>query len=227
MAGYHPGRYPLYEADAPPLSPHADDDEFNDGSIGGAWTDFDPGSVGTNTEGDWGLKIAATSVAGDRFTGVYRSVPSGDWTLTTKVSVTGSSVAGFTQAGIVLGEDLSGSPTTSDLWVHLLRYTSARAMNIFTARYSSYQAFNSTFQDITWSRTTAYLRIRRTGTDVATEASVDGIGWIKIDNQSAIFTVNHVALLLDNDSGGAEGAAYFRFYRRSADAATPLLGRFV
>lgn len=99
-----------WNVDLAPATPHADDDEFDDASLDGDWTEVDADSVLTVTEADDVLTFENSGPA-DALTGVWRvvptgSVPDGDFQVITKVSTriapTGSLAGDWVRAGLAL-----------------------------------------------------------------------------------------------------------------------------
>jgi hypothetical protein len=76
---------PGYWSDLPPMTANANDDEFNTGSLGAAWTKWDFGGVGTVTVDNYGLHLVNSNTSGDVFFGIYRPIPTGDFSIAVKV----------------------------------------------------------------------------------------------------------------------------------------------
>lgn len=206
----------LFFPDLPPASPHANDDEFDDASIGGAWTDWDHGSVGTNTEGTYGLKIANSNATGPKFAGLRRALPSGDWSIVTKVSLV-AVLADDAAASLILLEDATSA--TGDLKVFSLVYGST-GVALYSQTWNDYQTFAATQASIsadvgpTW----IYLRVRKSGSTYSQDFSHDGLSWMRLWTGTLAFTPAHIGLGCNNNGGAgtSECAGYFRFWRQTS-----------
>lgn len=109
--------YSRWEDRIPPSSPHTKDDEFNDNSFDtGKWTEFDPANVLTVTEDSNGLNLAVGTAVMGRWCGVYQSMPSYPFQMIVGYTFVRHEGFGTYQFGIMLGADLAGAPTTSDLY---------------------------------------------------------------------------------------------------------------
>jgi hypothetical protein len=215
------GTVPIYLPDAAPASAHADDDEFADASIGGAWTQFDPGSAFTFAEGDNGLEISRAS-SNAKWAAVYRAIPSGDWALMVH-AVMNCDIPAASQefdCGMLLME---GSPpgSTSDFYAWAMRTeVAAIGRDISLARWSDYQTFNANVFAATAAHSADksdwFLRIRRISGTYFFDWSSDGIGWTESVNiSSPAFTISQIGLGVW--AGSARSVkGYFRFYRRVA-----------
>jgi hypothetical protein len=216
----------LYVPDFPPTSPNANDDEFDDASLNAAWSEWDPGSVLTVTEGGTGVKLvnaAASLTAG----GIYQALPSGDWSITTKVHTTRNNASNV-WPGILIGEDLSGSPSTSDFYTFGPAYGGS-GPEISLAQWSSYTSFSSTAGGISEKVHAAYFRVCKSGTTYTFSWSPDGIAWTMIGSPGSLaWTPAHIGLGLVTDHGNAvQIESHFRFWRQVASGVwyDQLLGR--
>lgn len=215
-----------YFPDMAPSSPHANDDEFNDASVGGAWAEWDPGSKITVTEGNYGLKLAHISSSGaNNYGGLYRAIPVGDFTVITKVShsfTTSGAVAGVFVAG-----DVAGAASTADFHVLVMGLSSGETQ-MGCHLYNDYQNFSSTLATGQWGPTHAYMRIRRVSTLFSVDVSTDGVGWLRITTFTPGYTAAYIGLTINNSTAVASSAT-FRFWRQTSDTAldTPVLGRIL
>lgn len=213
-----------YFADMPPSSPHANDDEFSDASVGGAWTEWDVGSKVTVTEGTYGLKLAHVSSSGaNNYGGIYRAIPAGDFTVITKMSH--SLTTSGAVAGVFVAADLGAAPSTADFHV-LVHGLSSLETNMGVHLYNDYTSFNSTINTGAYGPTHAYLRIRRVSTLFSMDYSTDGVGWYRAGTFTPGYTAAHIGLTINNSTTVASSAT-FRFWRQSSDTNldTPVLGR--
>jgi hypothetical protein len=220
----------FYNADLPPDSAHANDDEFDDAALGVAWTDWDPAGVGVYAEGDYGAKITATGVAGDALTGIYRAVPAGDWSIVTRISLSGD-VTNFTVGGIFLAEDLAAAATTGNVRLFCVSYQTTASLRLRIIDYNDYQTFAAGVYEVTLAgHSHLYLRIRRSGAAYHYDYSTDGLNWGEATTGAPSFTVGSVGLALDNatHAGADDAVGYFRFWRQTALTTLdqPLAGNF-
>lgn len=212
-----------YFPDMAPSSPHANDDEFSDSSVGVAWTEWDPASLVTVTEDAYGLKLAHASSSGNnRYGGVYRAIPAGDFTIITKLSH--SFIGSGPVAGMMVAQDLA-SPTTADFHACVMALSSGETQ-VGAHLYSDYQTFSSTVATALWGPTHCYMRIRRVSTLFSFDTSSDGVGWLRQATFTPGYTPAHVGLLINNSTAVAS-SAYFRFWRQTTSQAldAPLNGR--
>lgn len=237
-SGYINVSSPLYyrwDPDAPPSSPHAKDDEFDDDSLSGNWTEWDGGGKITLTENEYGLNIVNTNTAAaDHVGGVFTSVPTGDWRVITKVSIGGKWYSNYASAGVFIAEDLSSNPNTADFIAIWLFFTKDRDSNaIVVQRYTAYNAYNSEVmsgkQYIYYGYDDVYFQIRKESTNYYYYYSGDGISWQLIGSSSNPFTVSSFGLATNNVNQGVDTTAYFKFFRVVADSAwqTPVQGRTI
>ena len=209
--------YTKWDQDAPPSSAGACDDEFNDASFDTAkWTEFDPNSVLTITEADYGLTFDETTRAGDNIVGCYQTIPAGDFSIITKVSLSAiRSTVCFT--GLALWEN----PADTSKGIYTLDFQKASNVNsIEVLRFNNHNNINSAtiaINDILIGDT-AYLRIRRTGTTYGFDWGLDGLGWERIYSGSLAFTPTKFGLILNNVNTGVTIRARFDFFRyKSSD----------
>ena len=220
-----------YNADAQPTSAHANDDEFRSGSLGGSWTDWDPGSICATAVGSYGLDLVNTA-GSNQMAGIHRAVPvASDWTLTTKVSLQRDN-ASNTFAGLFLAEDLGSNPSTGDLRTLSTSYGGS-GLRLEVDSWNAYNSFGSSLASYSPPDTvnTVYLRIAKTSTTYRfmwSNAS-DGMTWIVIYSTSSLgITPVKVGLHLETDHGNSQQIeAYFRFWRQvdTANWWHPVLGR--
>ena len=132
---------PFWSYLKPPASPHAHDDYFDDASIDGAWSEFDPGSTTTITETALNrLKIVQSTHAGDGIAALIRPAPADDeYNVTVGFRLT-SRVTNFCEVGLVaIGSDALSAPTTANLVFASL----VVANNDLTYPYLSFTAYNA------------------------------------------------------------------------------------
>ena len=177
--------YSLYVPDAPPVTPHANDDEFDDSSFDtGLWTEFDHDNVFAPEEKDWGLEL---NVGGSGIvSGVYNSfsVPSTasfiDQLYITKVSCTYGAFAGLMF--------MEGTGSTDDLVVFGLEAPTGGSGGDGFIKARKYNAYNSFDSELL---STALINAQQTNTmylalgisDLGSDVirflySYDGLSWM-------------------------------------------------
>lgn len=202
--------------DAPPASPHADDDEFadNSGGVPGGWTEIDFGTNTTPTEDNDGLNLLQTSHAGNSLAGIYKAITSGDFTIVVKLGMSGLALTTSIRAALALLEDATSS--TGDI-VTLSLFANATDVSV---KRTPWTAYNSSSAD-TVSRsisvdvipTAIYLCIRRTGTTYSFDFSSDGVGWQQISTGTITFTPTHIGIMIDNLNTGSDAKVNAQFFR--------------
>lgn len=215
--GGFPVNYNKWDPDAAPSSAGADDDEFADAAGAGVpsgWTEVDHGTVQTVSEESYGLKLIQSTHAGDSVSGIYKAIPVGDFTIVTKVMLSGLAEANFVVAGLGLFQDATSS--TGDIVTHTLHQdATATAINVET--WTAYNTFGSSVQQAVWSvdagPTHVYLRIRRTGTTYAFDFSTDGTAYQRLHSGTLSFTPTHYGPIVNNVASGADVMGVFSFFR--------------
>ncbi len=209
----------IWSPDAPPTGAGADDDEFADasGGVPTGWTEVDFDSNITVSEDSSGLTLVQATHAGHSVGGVYKTIPAGDFTIWTKLTMSGVLPgANSISCGLALFQDATSS--TGDL-VFLRNYvsgtTEVQTPDCFNM--SAYTTFG-TQVGVTYSMNVTnptYFRIRRTGTNYSFDVSGDGVGWLCLFNASSIaITPTHYGIVINNSASGANQkvtAAFFRY----------------
>lgn len=207
----------LWNPNLPPFSASALDDEFDDAALDGKWTEYDPGSVLTVTEAAHGLQLEYAAGSGYKLAGLYQSCPSGDWMVACRVALLGEA-ANYLAAGLMLGQDLAASPTTSDIVDVGIWRGSGNTYGPIVDTWSDYQTVATQHIAIAsdLARTSLYLRIRRSGTTLSFDASDDGLGWTQRHSMTQPFTPAHVGVyIVANNSKTSR--AVFSFFRKTTD----------
>jgi hypothetical protein len=204
-----------------PGSIHAMGDEFDDSSVAGKWTTWNPSgsALVTVSEDAWGFRLAGTDDPGatDSWQGAYQALGSDDeHEFIVRVGVqmvTGS----FGAAGIGL---LEGTSNTSDLLAGVLTIASSGVTTIGINRYTAYNSASAqTFAtNNNHDSNSVYLCLQHklSTKKVSLYWSDDGINWMRaVSDQGTTFTAAYVALLVD--PVGRDVAARYEFFRvRSA-----------
>lgn len=197
---------------APPASATSQDDEFDNGSLDGKWTEFDPNNVLTVTENSTtkGIDLLATTHSAFQLTGIYQTLPAGDFTIWTRVSAMGQNV-NYLLTGLALWED--PSDTSKDLQVASISPRNA-GITVSVLDYNDYQNIGPTRWEAALSpnNSMAFLRIRRNSTNYYWEISSDGVGWFGTGVLNPSFTPTKMGIFIDN-SQGITCKSFFPFFR--------------
>lgn len=219
-----PRRPRLFYPDAPPVSAGADDDEFADASLGGAWTEWDPGSKVTVAEDAYGLAITNTNTSSPSWGGVRRALPSGDFAASAKLQIVGNTGNQQT-AGFLVAGDIAGSPTTAPFLAMELNTNGFARV----ADWTDFDSFGTQrYVDGTGrvGRAAVYARMRSISGVYSFDLSNDGVMFTEVYSATPGFTPAHLVLAADSESAGSP-VARFRFFRvvASVDRDVPILGR--
>jgi len=205
--------YNKWDADAPPVTASADDDEFNDSTLSAAWTHWDPANTGTVTEEARGIKLVST---GSNYSGVYRTItPSGDFMVWTKVQRTVSS-GNYTQGGLALFQNAAADPNNSD-FISFQYYGISGGESISVQGWSNYTTWAANYGNIDDGSIAGgyiYLRIRSVSGVLSMDYSTDGIGWYLISSFNAPFTPLQYGYVFQN-SVSVNNVLYADFFRVS------------
>lgn len=220
------GSTPYFNADRPPLLPHAKDDEFNAVSLDAAWTVYGGADVTVSLTESL-LKLSRTS-ASNGISGVGKTIPSDDWDIIAKFIIpTPVPIAtGSVQIGIALFEDVTN---TAKKFYLIAGYdaigTIGRAgLYTFTDRAnldSTISAFITAaigLAAIPFG--TFYYRLQKISSQYQAYMSLDGSHWWPITGlQSLSFTPLHVGVFADNTTGATRAVYcdYVRFYTTMPD----------
>lgn len=215
-----------WNPDLEPESPGSIDDEFEDASFTG-WTEYDYHSNQSVVESGGVLALGQPSQATATFTGVYKTLPSGDFTVVTKVKLTHDltdSVNDVLAAGIALYMD---GATESALVLlggigsvgYASGYESTRTGQGYAWINSGITtgSFSGDFDTDTYY----YVRFRKNSSGIFLDKSIDGISWSTVVT-FAVGAYSHVGLGIINYGSPASATATFEFfrYRNSFDAVT-------
>ena len=164
-----------------PVSPTSQSDHFDDASLNVKWTEFDPGGKLTVTEANHSAKFAITSQI-NNWSGIWQALPAGDFTITAKLRYEYNSLTAgkYHYFGIVLYQDATNNPTTSDLVAFCSYLISGTRVNqiIYFTKYDTYSSAPYASTGIAEIMPTAcYFRVRRNGTTWYFDTSGDGLSW--------------------------------------------------
>lgn len=204
------------DAEIPPTSPSIYDDEFNNGSLDIKWTEFDQNGKLTAIEtGTYGaLLLSQTYNAGNQLAGMYQTMPTGtNFTVYTKVSLIGMLTNGH-DCGIGLWTN-AGTGTTSLAFFRV--YTASNNFNISASRWNNNGSINNNVFSLSigWCPT-AFLRLRKVGTNYYFAFSTDGIGWIEHPTATVpLAEPRHFGIIVNNSDGtsGNNMSGLFYYFR--------------
>lgn len=203
---------------AAPDTPNAKDDEFNDASLSGAWTEWDVANWVTFSEGNGGLLVTGTGNGNDRCAGIYKTAPVGAYTVWAYLSQV-SPRTDYLNIGILLGEDLAGNPATSDFYGVVLGR--AAASDYFQAeKWTSYTVWSALLGNVLCTAeprlSGAFVRTRMSGVAMAADFSLDGRGWYNYYSGNLAFTPAQIGLCFYFKTNGVQKWASCPFFRVTA-----------
>jgi hypothetical protein len=219
--------FTIWMPDALPASPSSDDDEFSGDSLSGDWTEVDHGGKVVPAVEARGLRLDITSIPANwSWGGIAKSLPSGDFSIETKLALgaeRGGSV-NLAYAGLTL---LEGTGASDNLYtIHF----NADTANVEHYEWPAYNASGSARAATAYyGYTHVYVRIRRNGSSYYLEYSNDGYCFRLLSTTAPTFTPTHMGLMA-MINGTVDGVALFRFFRyRDEDVGLTghLLGRRV
>lgn len=223
--------------DAPPETPSAYDDEFNDEVFNiSKWTEYDPQVRQTISEEKYGLNLlipTPPAIATGSVTGIYQSLPEGDFSISTKVTALCKKSA-YHLPGIALFED--ATDTSKKILNFCLYIASPTSTRLSLYSYSNYYTASTDPINLTLGNeaTMGYFRIRRNSTTYYFDFSQDGISFITYYIYTSFpFAPSHMGLASDavNYSGGQPSSvnSIFSFFRyiNSDVGVAPIEGRLL
>ncbi|MEQ8221148.1 MAG: hypothetical protein ABRQ37_02515 [Candidatus Eremiobacterota bacterium] len=235
--------FKMWLPDAPPVSPSEYDDEFLDESFNiSKWSEFDHGNKLSVSEEKYGLKFDITphvSTTDDSIAGILQSIPSGDFSITTKCNLSAirNATAGINSglmAGILLAENTSNS---GKIYFLTLMYPGSQDINYINLYYyTSYSTYGGVYgrQVGNFEITAGYLRVRRTGTTYYFDYSLNGRAFINIYSSSSLaFTPGYFGLGSMYTSSSSVTAHhtiiydFFRYKNSDVGLSAPVEGNIV
>ena len=203
-----------YEPRSLPSSPSALDDEFGNNSVGGIWTEFDPGGVMTASEDAKGLKLSFAGAGADRLAGMVQAIPVGDFTIEALLGFSARHNTDFYSVGLGLLEG-TGSSDNLETW-QLTGVSGTNAFGIVT--WAAYNTFTATAASFNSAKelTAFWLQIRRSGTTYYYSWSTDGINPHQFTSRTAAtigFTPTHFGIIANcnNSNTMIARAQVFRY----------------
>jgi hypothetical protein len=205
---------------APPSSIHALGDEFDDSSLDGKWSTWNPATLLTVTEDPKGLKLAGTDdpASSHSVMGLFQAIGADDeWEIVTRAAVT-TSLGDGGLAGLLLLQDPDINPTTSDLLHFYVRSGTTGPDIVGLNRHTAYNAAPTVVATNEYRASNAYLLIqyKKTGNLYSAWRSSDGIGWTSLVRAtSPVFTPGFLGVGINPFQRDMHGR--FEFFRvRSA-----------
>ena len=204
-----------YFADKAPGSPSSDDDEFDDDSIAGAWSQI--GTPDTMSESTYHGKLYVQDNDSTPC-GVRKSyAPGASTAFTVVVKLSGILVAAF--SNIILAVETSAPADIALFGIQnnnagFLRYRSKNGGS------ETNPAFIGTdYGDH------HYLMLQRSASDVyALKHSADGINWYQVSSFTNSGTVANVAILMDSQGGGSTNSSMAIDFIRFFPSQTEVIG---
>lgn len=208
-----------WDVDKPPDSPGSIDDEFADGSLAGAWTEYDPDNKTAWSEGNGGAKATILTTATLTLNGIYQDLPAGDFSVVIKAGILTLEAASGTFIGINLWENPAGD--NKQFQYAFFRDNTAG----FVARIVAQDWTNcSTIGTVNIAGVSVgfsdaiYLRLRRNGTNYYCDFSFAGLGWRSANGGAAVtlaggWTPTKIGIGVLNYNTGATQAAIAQFFR--------------
>ena len=194
-------------------------DEFDDASLSGSWTEWDQAAYLTVSETTLGLEITAASNATLKLGGIFKDAPASPYSITTLVGLYANQATDIVRAGILLGQSLGGSPSTSNelVWGY------DRGINLVRLQsHLDYQTGSSTDISVSFAGASElhsgiYLRVRLASNILRLDYSWDGIGYIAAGSQTAPWTPSNIGLHMDIRNP-SPAKAFFPFFRVTSSA---------
>jgi hypothetical protein len=205
----------IWHPDAPPASPSALDDEFDDGSLDVKWTELDFGSKLTVTESSIYNHLILSSLpsSGYSIAGLSQALPAGDFTVAMKLDLRGISASSM-ECGIALWENQLSS---SDIFTLSARRENTRVVALYAYHFTNYltDVIGSGYNIAAIAAEQAvYLRLRRNGSNYYQDWSLNGLSW---DTYSAAhnpsFTPGYVGVFNNNTPSSVTRESSVHFFR--------------
>lgn len=212
--------FTIWMPEAPPASPSAYDDEFDNATYdSGLWTEFDVPDTMTPNEAEYGFYMTGGTT--NNFHGIIQEVPDQDFVIYTNVSWLNNADLDM-YAGLLVLQNAS-NPSTTDLY-GFGQYRGG-GMGFRGLRATQYNASPTEV----WTRLSNpgghepgyWMRFRQVGSDWDFGYSLDGKHWYDFDNgHTEDFTVDAVGLFSrKNNTSDTTNKAVFSFFRYSTNAA--------
>jgi hypothetical protein len=216
----------------PPETPGDLDDEFvNVGAgIPAGWDEWDFGAVLTPSVDLAGLKFEIVSGSSNRLCGGVKDLPSGDFTMWTRVNL-GGRRTGSLWAGLLLLQDRTSS--TGDCALLALRNGNLTNVEVRLDTYTAWNGATTNVSTLTMAQggpTDLWLAISRSGSTFSWWYSYNGEGWSRGGTFTLAYTPAQVGLGFNDNNSLNTPTARFNFFRYldfAMDTNTLLEGRRV
>ncbi len=223
------GNLGFWMVDAPPASPSAYDDEFDDSSFDtGLWAEMDFNNKLSVTEDESGLVVTKVSETGNILAGYYQTIPAGDFSIVMKgyhpYNVTGN----YKLFGLGLFEDATDNTKKIQFISNTLGSATKVVEVILHNNYSTYTSTPAT-QSMVIYASILYLRLRRESTTYSFDYSQNGLEWRNLYTTSSLaFTPLHFGIVTNNNSGNdlIYKVKFFRYFN-SGNPRALLKGKLV
>jgi hypothetical protein len=211
---------PVWMVDVYPASPNARDSE---GANTTGWSTWSPAGAGAVvlSAANSQLVLTATSQAADKFGGAYKTIPTGnEWVMYAKIAMR-VGLQRFFQAGIFIGGDVAGAPTTAKFIVGAIVQGNTTDGNFKQATsWTNYttQAGGSPLKNVPLIgfQTAGYVRMRvNIGANTFDiDHSQNGIDWVAYSGTTAFpFVPVYCGICVDNAATGNTLDGLFDFVR--------------
>lgn len=203
-----------WSSDAPPASATSQDDEFDNGSLDGKWTEYDPNSVLTVNESSTykHLLFTCTTRTGFNPTGIGETIPAGDFTIWAKFGFRVANID-YSICGLAFWEDIADVSKKIRVWGYSPRGSATR-LAIYDYTNSTTFSAESSLVETDYNVNSMYFRIRRNSTNYYHGWSRDGLNWQESSAASnPSFTPTKMGLTLDNGNTGVTIGASIPFFR--------------
>ena len=207
---------------APPVANNGDD-EFSDSSLSASWTEWDQGAIAAVSETAAGLEMTSACLGSISLHGIFKSAPASPYSIWSHVSYTHEEGT-RASVGLLLGQDLSGSPATSDAYFADLTAIAGAPNSVRFLKTSDYTGAGavvlaaSTTTEVVGRTNSIFFRGRYANGSLYIDYSFDGLGWTNFAASAISFVPAHVGLMAINQTG-ASMLARSVFFRVTAASA--------
>lgn len=208
----------LWDPMLPPATENSNNDEFNDSSLSPNWTEFDPNNRLTVAENAYGLQTTkVTTGASHELAGLYKSLPAGNFTITSRVSHLSYQGAGtYGYCGIALWENAANVAAKMLIYMWMRDTTNDNLFSYECTNYTTLSVAKLAPVAPVWRGDSMYLRIFRSGTNYYLDYSLFGNGWMSPNAYAAItlsFTPLHMGIITDAYNTAANHLSIFHIFR--------------
>lgn len=198
-----------------PASPHAKDDEF-DGTSTASWSATPTAPTATDVDTTSPNALYVHSTSGNPLAGRLQAVPSGAFTITTRVLDPGGFNLGASGVGeharlggLVLTNGTSAASSAHYVGIKITSGVPAAARIVMTLGGTFTSQTLST--PVGWS---PYFKMTWTGTQIVWSHSIGGHIWRTPEAAvTPAFTPTHMGLVMNNEGALTDASAAFEFFR--------------